>query len=205
NGSTTASFASVNILKRTCDIDDAHSEDAHIAKVRQHLAEASMDQDEGTPYLLHVLGATNGVEPLGPLPPEILRARTLDTLRGVLLQGSRHRASIIAVEDLHWIDPTSEQLLSSLVENLAAARVLLVVTYRSGYRPSWTDRSYTTEISLQALSPEESLAVIRSTIGEQQLPDALADAIVERGEGNPFFLEELTRATEAGFGAGKEA
>ena len=98
---------------------------------------------------------------------------------------------VLAVEDLHWIDPTSEALLTSLVDGLAGAAILLLATCRSGYRAPWLDKSYATQIALQPLGPDESRQVVRRVMRDIALPPALEQQLLARGEGNPFFLEEL--------------
>jgi predicted ATPase len=89
------------------------------------------------------------------------------------------RPVILVVEDLHWIDQTSESYLASLVESLARAHILLLATYRPGYRPAWMDRSYATQLSLRPLAAADSLAVVRSL-----LPDG-ADAGELRAADDP--------------------
>jgi hypothetical protein len=100
---------------------------------------------------------------------------------------------VLAVEDLHWIDPTSEEWLASLVESLALIPLLLLTTYRPGYRPLWTDKSYATQLALTRLTPEASCAVVQSVPQTPPLSDALRREIVGKAAGHPFFLEELTR------------
>ena len=97
------------------------------------------------------------------------------------------------MEDLHWIDPTSEEWLASLVELLAPVPLLLLTTYRPGYRPLWTDKSYATQLALTRLTPEVSYAVVQSVPQTPPLSDALQREIVGKAAGNPFFLEELKR------------
>jgi predicted ATPase len=95
---------------------------------------------------------------------------------------------------VHWIDPASEACLAGLAETLGGASVLLVTTYRPGYRPSWIDRSYATQISLAPLRRGDSLRVVHSLLPELQTDGALARLILDKAEGNPFFLEELVHA-----------
>jgi predicted ATPase len=98
------------------------------------------------------------------------------------------------VENLHWIDATSEEFLASLVGSLGGASIVLVATYRSGYRPAWLDKSYTTQLALPRLDPQESLAVVQSVPQMARIPIAVQQAMVQTAGGNPFFLEELTWA-----------
>src|SRR4029453_11353716 len=153
-----------------------------------------MDAEDSAPYLLHLLGVQEGTERLAPLTPEAIRTRTFDILKQMSLKGSQLRPLIIEIEDLHWIDQTSEAYLSSLVESLTGASLLLLTTYRPGYRPPWIDKSYATQLSLRSLTPQDSVTVVHATSRHAALPASVEHRIIEQAEGNPFFLEELTRA-----------
>src|SRR5262249_18563331 len=108
--------------------------------------------------------------------------------------GSQQRPLIVEIEDLHWIDHTSQDYLASFVESLPGAAVLLLATYRPGYRPPWLEKSYATQLSLRSLAAHDACPCVRSTRQKTSLPERLEDMIVQKAEGNPFFLEELTRA-----------
>ena len=105
---------------------------------------------------------------------------------------------VLEIEDLHWVDRTSEEYLAFLAESLAGAPVLLVATYRPGYRPPWSDRSFATQLSLGRLAagrePDRSSG--RVLPDGRTRRDPLARLILDKAEGNPFFLEELARAVE---------
>jgi transcriptional regulator with AAA-type ATPase domain len=187
----------LDILRQDCGIAETDSTDAIRDKVRRSVAAVGMDETS-VPYLLLLLGITEGIEALGALTPEAIKRRTLRTLREMILHASRQRPIVFVFEDLHWIDRTSEELLASLVEDLPGAPILFLSTYRPGYRLPWIDRSYATQMALLPLAPEDSLAVVRSVLRDD-VPDALARVILDKAEGNPFFLEELCRAvTEQG-------
>jgi tetratricopeptide (TPR) repeat protein len=98
------------------------------------------------------------------------------------------------VEDLHWIDKTSEDYLLSLVESLVGAPILLLGTYRPEYRPPWAEKSYAMQVALRPLVPQDGLVVVRSVAPPERLSDPLAQVILAKAEGNPLFLEELARA-----------
>ena len=113
------------------------------------------------------------------------------TLHQHLWEISRQRPCVLAIENLHWIDAASEAYLVALVERLASMRLLLLVTFRPGYRPPWSDKSYVTQIALQPLSPEDSRRVLQAVPGHTRLIPALVHTLVARAAGNPLFLEEL--------------
>src|SRR5262249_33615457 len=122
------------------------------------------------------------------------RARTFETLKQLSLKGSQRRPLIVEIEEVHWIDPTSQDYLASFVESLPGTAILLLTTYRPGYRPLWVEKSYGTQVSLQTLPQQHAVTVVRSTRQQQALPQHLEQVIIEKAQGNPFFLEELTRA-----------
>ena len=186
----------LDVLKAMCGIAEGDTPAAVADKVRSSLLEAGMDLLETAPYLLHLLG----VEPDGPpsgLEADATKVRVFETLRQLALKRSRQRPLILVVEDLHWIDRTSEEYFASLAEIVAGARVLLISTYRSGYRPPWIERSYVTQVALPPLAPDDSQRVLRSVLDvnsvSEQFSNGLVDLIVSKAEGNPFFLEELAR------------
>ena len=152
-----------------------------------------VDLNDDAPYLLQLLGVSEDAERLATLSPQTLKTRTFATLQQLCIQRGRQQPLVLAVEDLHWIDPTSEEWLASLVESLALIPLLLLTTYRPGYRPLWTDKSYATQLALTRLTPEASCAVVQSVPQTTPLSDALRREIVGKAAGNPFFLEELTR------------
>jgi tetratricopeptide (TPR) repeat protein len=101
------------------------------------------------------------------------------------------RQIVLVVEDLQWIDAISQEFLSLLSESLPELRLLLLATYRPGHAPPWIDKSYAGQIPLRPLSQAASLRVVRPVLRQMGLASALADAIVHKAEGNPFFLEQL--------------
>jgi class 3 adenylate cyclase/tetratricopeptide (TPR) repeat protein len=164
------------------------------AKIRASLAEVGDDPQESLPYLLHLLGLKEGTDGLAGLEPQAIQTRTFSALRRMLLTASRRSLLILEIEDLHWIDATSEEFLASLVEALAAAPILLLVTYRAGYSPRWMEKSYATQINMRSLSVEDSRAVVAAILKRSQVPEELASSVLPKAEGNPFYLEELTRS-----------
>ena len=150
-----------------------------------------MVAEEGLPYLLHLLGVKEETERLETLTPDVIKAKTLEILRQLSVKGSQGRPIIFAVEDLHWVDSPSEEYFMSLTESLVGARILVLATYRPGYRPPWVDKSYATQLALRPLSPEDSLSVVQSVVQRGQLRTHLAQVILDKAEGNPFFLEEV--------------
>ncbi len=185
----------LDILRQNCGIADSDTAETIRDKVRRSLEAVGMDPKESAPYLLQLLGVREGTERLSALTPEAIKLRTLETVRRIVINASRQRPIVFVVEDLHWIDRTSEELFTSFVEDLPGASIMFLTTYRAGHRPPWIDRSYATQIALQPLSRDDSLAMIRSLL-PSEVPEPIARLVLEKAEGNPFFLEELCRAVE---------
>jgi transcriptional regulator with AAA-type ATPase domain len=184
----------LDLIRQGFGITEADSPELVTEKIRSRLEALRLPPDESLPYLLNLLGFKEGTEALGRISPEAVSARTFETLRRITLRANQDRPFIMAVEDLQWIDKTSEQLLAVLAEALRGAPVLLVTTYRPGYQPPWIGKSYATQIALPPLSSEESLALVRSVVLSPLVSQPLTQVILDRAEGNPFFLEELARA-----------
>lgn len=186
-------FPVVEILRTGCRVSDTDTPEIIADKVRQGLGQIGMGSDESAPYLLHLLGIKEGTERLTVLSPEAIRSRTFEIVWEMIVQGSRRRPLILAVEDLHWLDSASEAFLGSLVERVPGAPLLLLVTYRPGYRPPGIEKSYATQMALHPLSRQDSLKVVYAVLETEQVPGPVAQIILARAEGNPFFLEELAR------------
>ena len=184
----------IDVLRHHCGVTEADSPESITEKIRRKLRNVGMDADASAPYLLHLLGAREGTEAIARLTPEAVRTRTFEVMRQMSLQDSQRQLLIMEIEDLHWIDHTSEDYLASLAESLTGGAILLLATYRPGYQPPWLGKSYATQISLHSLNAQEALNIVHATRQDAALPDDVAQTIVAKAEGNPFFLEELTRA-----------
>jgi predicted ATPase len=184
----------IDVVRHNCGITDTDDAALISEKVRFGLQEVGMDPEDAAPYLLQLVGVKEGMERLTALSPEAIKTRTFATLRQMSLNGSRQRTLIFEVEDLHWIDKTSEEYLASLVESLAGTAILLLCTYRPGHRPPWLEKSYATQLALHPLPPQDSRTVVTSTLQRARIPETLTQLILAKAEGNPFFLEELTQA-----------
>ncbi|MFL6193861.1 MAG: adenylate/guanylate cyclase domain-containing protein [Thermoanaerobaculia bacterium] len=183
----------LHLLRNDWGISETDSAGALAAKIRVSLERAGLDVDESLPYLLQLLGVRYGAESLADLSPQAVQARTFGILRQMLLNVGQGGLVVLEIEDLHWIDETSEEFLAHLIEGLAASPFLLLLTYRSGYLPRWLGKSFATQIAMRRLTAQDSLSVVNAVLRRSQLPDDLARTVLDKAEGNPFFLEEITR------------
>jgi len=189
----------LDVLRAACGIEEGDVRAVMADKARSTLLEAGLDLLETAPYVLHLLDIEPDDERFAAHSADVARARIFDALRQLTLKKSRKDPLVLIIEDLHWIDSTSEEYLASLAESLPGARLLLVCTHRGGYRPPWIDKSYATQVALQPLAPEESARIVRSVLGPDQAA-AFYDLIVAKAEGNPFFVEELARTVREQMG-----
>jgi predicted ATPase len=193
-GQTMAYQPVLTLLRRACGIADDDHPAVMATKVRRRLHEIGMDTAVAAPYLLPLLGSSHESERLAGLSPKEYQASTLAVLVQWALHSSRHCPLVIEIEDLHWIDTASETWLAALVERVAGVPILLLVTFRPGYHPSWPGKSYATQVALARLTPHESAQVVQALLPTPHTSTALVHEIVTKADGNPFFLEELARS-----------
>ncbi|SHK97867.1 Double zinc ribbon [Desulfatibacillum alkenivorans DSM 16219] len=128
------------------------------------------------------------------LEPQERRERAFEALRDLLILSSQDQPLVIAVEDLHWIDKTSEEFLGYFMGWIAASPILLVITYRPEYTHPWGSRSYYSQIRVDQLTSKSSTELISAMLeGGEAVPE-LRDLIITRAAGNPLYMEELTRS-----------
>jgi class 3 adenylate cyclase/tetratricopeptide (TPR) repeat protein len=127
------------------------------------------------------------------LDPSQRRQRTLDALKHLLLRESQVQPLLLVFENLHWIDAETQAFLDGLVESLPATRLLLLVNYRPEYQHGWRNKTYYTQLRLDPLPPASAEALLRSLLGDDTGLEPLKQRLIERTQGNPFFLEESVR------------
>jgi class 3 adenylate cyclase/tetratricopeptide (TPR) repeat protein len=127
------------------------------------------------------------------LTVEQQRSRIRDAVRHLLLRESQEQPLLLVVEDLHWIDADTQALLEGLVESLPSHRVLLLVNYRPEYRHGWGGKTYYAQIRLDPLAPDTAETLLEGLLGGDAGLAPLRSVLIERAQGNPFFLEESVR------------
>jgi predicted ATPase/class 3 adenylate cyclase len=124
------------------------------------------------------------------LEPSQRRQRTLDALKRLFLRESQAQPLLLVFENLHWIDAETQAFLDGLVESLPAARLLLLVSYRPEYQHGWGTKTYYSQLRLDPLPPASAEAMLQSLLGNDASLQPLTRHLIERTQGNPFFLEE---------------
>ena len=192
-GGTTPYLPVLELLRHFCGLTEADSPEVSIAKVHHQLQAIGLASEEWAPVLLHFLGLQEDATPLTALSPEARKARIVTLLTQLWLQASRQQPLLLVLEDLHWSDPSSEEWLGALVERMVGAPLLVLGTYRPGYRPGWLDKSYVTQVTLAPLPDAASLRIVQEVLPPAAQTVPLVPRILATAEGNPFFLEELAR------------
>jgi class 3 adenylate cyclase/predicted ATPase len=132
--------------------------------------------------------------PLPNLSPQRKKERTLEALIRQLEGLARHQPVIMVFEDAHWIDPTSRELLDLMVGRVGRLPVLLIVTFRSEFQPHWTSEPQVSILALNRLDRSERAVLVEQIVGGKALPDDIVAQIVDRTDGVPLFVEELTKS-----------
>ncbi len=130
-----------------------------------------------------------------------MRARIFDALHQYFLRCSERTPCVFEVENAHWLDATSEAYFTALIDRLVGAPILLLITFRPGYQPTWLNKSYVTQIALPALDTADSQQIVSAILGRDAAAEAMGRQLLAKAEGNPFFLEELTRTVAEQDGA----
>ena len=184
----------IDILKANFDIRQGDGDSEIREKVKRGLKIIGLDEASSLPYLLELLSVKDSGIDKTPLSPEARKDRILEALKRIVLRGSEVRPLIIAYEDLHWVDKSSEDVLKYILESIPGARVLMIFTYRSEFVHTWGGKSYHSQVTLNRLSNRESLAMVTHILGTEQIDSDLEDLILDKAEGIPFFIEEFIRS-----------
>ncbi|MCE5266251.1 MAG: AAA family ATPase [Deltaproteobacteria bacterium] len=184
----------VDILKANFEIQDDDTDQQVKEKVISFLKIIQVDVPSTLPYIQELLSVKEGGIEKIQMSPEARKDRTLETLKRITLKGSELRPLIMAVEDLHWMDRSSEDALKELLEGISGSRIFLIFTYRPEFVHTWGSRSYHSQVTLNRLSNRESLAMIENILGSREIDHNLEDLILQKAEGVPFFIEEFIKS-----------
>ncbi len=192
-GKATPYFPVVDLLKRYTNVEDTDESRTVRAKVTGQVLTLDETLQETIPALLWLLDVLPDDSPFRTIEPTRRRQRTLEALKRILLRESQVQPLLLVFEDLHWIDPETQALLDSLIDSLPTARLLLLVNYRPEYQHGWGSKTYYTQLRLDPLPPASAEAFLGALLGQDPSLAPLKRLLIERTEGNPFFLEESVR------------
>ena len=192
-GKATPYLPVVDLLRAYFQIE---SRDDH-RRIREKVAGKLLILDRAlesalSPLLALVDIANDDAEWLGLDPPQ-RRQRTLEALKRLLLREANVQPLMLVFEDLHWIDSETQAFLDALVESLPTARLLLLVNYRPEYLHGWGGKTSYHQVRIDPLPPQSAEALLTALVGADESLDGVKTLLLDRTEGNPFFLEESVR------------
>jgi class 3 adenylate cyclase/tetratricopeptide (TPR) repeat protein len=182
----------IDQLRENFRIEEFDGEPEIIAKV-EHGMRRMGEVETHIPYIRYLLAVDPGDPTILAMDASSRRKKTFDAIRAMTLRGARLRPLVFVFEDLHWIDTSTEEYLGSLMDSVARVPLMLVLTYRVGYTPPFGSRSFQTTVTLHALSEAETLAMASRVLGAEQFPGELTAALMDKAEGVPLFVEEVTK------------
>src|SRR5207247_2199638 len=192
-GKATPYLPVIDLLKAYFKIQDRDDQREIREKVTGKLLTLDKSLESTLPAFLALLDVPIDDPTWQALDPSQRRQQTLGAVKRLLLRESQVQPLILLFEDLHWIDSETQAMLESLVESLPTSRLLLLVNYRPEYQYGWANKTYYTQLRLDPLPPESAGEILNSVLGNDHGLQSLKELLIERTEGNPFFLEESVR------------
>ena len=189
-----AFYPIIGQMERAAALSREDSLQAKLDKLDAMLAQSSTSAQDAA-LLAEMLSLPNdGRYPALELTPQQRRQRTLEALVSQIVALSRQNPLLMIFEDAHWADPTTLELFGRIVDKIPTLRVLLIVTFRPEFEPPWIGRAHVTPLTINRLAEREVGAMIDGVIGNKLLPANVRHDIIERTDGIPLFVEEMTRA-----------
>jgi class 3 adenylate cyclase len=190
-----AFYPIIGQMARAAGLVHDESADAKLDKLDALLAQTSTSIEHAA-LVAEMLSLPNdGRYPsLDTLTAEQRRQRTLEALTSQMAMLARHNPVLMIFEDAHWADPTSVEVFSRCVDRIATLRVLLIVTFRPEFEPPWIGRPHVTALTLNRLAQHDVGAIIDRVVGNKLLPANIRQDIIERSDGIPLFIEEMTKS-----------
>jgi class 3 adenylate cyclase/predicted ATPase len=167
---------------------------ARLDKLDALLAQTSTSAQDAALFAEMLSLPNDGRYPALELTPEQRRQRTLEALMAQLAELARQQPVLMIFEDAHWVDPTSLEVLGRTVHRIKTLSTLLIVTSRPEFNGPWVGQSHVTSLTLNRLGEREAAAIIARLVGNKELPADVMVEIVERTDGIPLFVEEMTKA-----------
>jgi TOMM system kinase/cyclase fusion protein len=191
--SSSALHAIVDGLMRGVGIRPENPAAERLSKLAESIAALQLDTAEYVPLLATYLSIPLSAPYVAPaLSPDLLKSRVMEALLALLLKVAAQQPTLLVVEDLHWSDAASLELLELLLARVGGARLMVLLTFRPELRVQWSERAHLRRISLARLTSSQTAAMVTLTSRGRSLPAEVVERLVERAEGNPLFIEELT-------------
>jgi predicted ATPase len=182
-------------LERAVGFRRNDTDEQRLNKLEAMLAQGTTDLSEAVPLAADLLSIPAGSRYLAlNLTPEQRKEKTCQVWLAQLEGLAARQPLLMVYEDVHWSDPTTREWLDLLVDRVSALRVLVIITFRPEFAPPWVGRPHVTLLSLSRLPPRQRAEMITHVTGGKILPKEIANQIIDRTDGIPLFIEELTKA-----------
>jgi TOMM system kinase/cyclase fusion protein len=192
----TTLFPLTDLFQRLLQFQAEDTSDEKLGKLEHALSQYRLPVEESVPLVAPLLALPvpeNRYPPLN-LSPQRQRQKTLETIVAILLELTERQPVLLIVEDLHWTDPSTLELVGLLLDQTPTASLLVLLTCRPHFQPAWHHRSYLTEITVNRLPQHQIARMVERIADEKCLPPAVRQLIVQRTDGVPLFVEEMTKA-----------
>jgi class 3 adenylate cyclase/tetratricopeptide (TPR) repeat protein len=189
-----ALYPIVEQIRRAAGFDETDDACSQLDKLEASLRVAFDDVSDVAPHFAALLSINAGDRyPVSHLRPEALKEATLRALAGQFFAFSAKQPVLLIVEDAHWIDPTTQEVLDMLLPNIADKRVLAAITYRPDYRPLWSGLAHALTLPVVRLPRRDVVLMTEKVVGGKPLPREVLEQIIVKTDGVPLFVEELTK------------
>ena len=194
HGKASAWLPAIELLKSYFDLADEDDDSRRSEKVEAKARDLDPALADTLPYILSLLGIAGAGASLAMMDAQIRRRRTLEAVKRIIIRESLKQPLVVIFEDLHWIDAETQELLDLLVDSVASARILMLVNYRPEYHHTWGNRACYTQLRLHPLGGQSADEMLNALLGGDASLQSLKRLIIDKTEGNPFFIEEIVRA-----------
>ncbi|NOX91703.1 MAG: AAA family ATPase, partial [Gammaproteobacteria bacterium] len=189
----------MDIMRRIIGLTESDDPQKQIARIKKTIATLGMEPETVTPILAELLSISSPGKIIADTgetnsTPQQKKQQTFDILIDILQAVAQQRFVLLVVEDLQWIDPSTIELLSRLVEQPGLTNIFALITFRSNFTPPWKNHADLTKITLNRLTQKQSGSMIRQLCRGKILPVEVFIEIINKTDGIPFFVEELTNA-----------
>jgi class 3 adenylate cyclase/predicted ATPase len=193
HGKASAFLPVIDLLWSYFEISSDDDERKRREKINGKIVTLDRSLEDALPYLYALLGLSEENSPIAEMDPQIRKRRSLDAIKRILLRESLNQPLMVIFEDLHWIDEETQALLNLLADSIANAKILLLVNYRPEYSHQWNSKTIYTQLRLDPLGRESADEMLAALLGGGAGMAQLKRVIIEKTEGNPFFMEETVQ------------
>ena len=189
-----ALYPIIGQMERAAGLAHGDSAQVKLDKLDALLAQTSTSKQDAALFAEMLSLPNDGRYPALDLEPQQRRQKTLEALTAQVEALSRQSPVLMIFEDVHWTDPTSLELFGRVIDRIRTHRVLLIVTFRSEFRAPWVGRPHVTALTINRLAERDIRAMIDRVVGNKLFPANVRQDIIERTDGIPLFVEEMTKA-----------